>query len=105
MVALILQGAALGLTAAASPGPLQSYLITQTLSGGWRKGAPVAFAPLISDPPVILLILVFLNQIPAMFISVISLAGGIFVLYLAWGLWRGWKSKTQTKLEAAPVLS
>jgi threonine/homoserine/homoserine lactone efflux protein len=88
LMALFLQGVGFGLTAAVSPGPFQSFLITQTLSGGWKRGAPAAFAPLISDPPIIIAILLLLSQLPPNFIQVISLAGGLFVLYLAWGLWR-----------------
>jgi threonine/homoserine/homoserine lactone efflux protein len=89
---LLLQGAALGLTAAASPGPFQTLLISESLAGGWRRGAPVAFAPLITDLPIILLSLFLLDQITGGFLRFVSLAGGLFVLYLAWTLWRGWRS-------------
>ncbi len=86
-----LQGAALGLTAAITPGAFQTYLISESLSGGWRRGAPVAFAPLLSDLPIIILSLFLLSQLPDTFLRVISLAGGIFALYLAWRLWLGWR--------------
>ena len=81
-----LQGAALGFAAAITPGPFQTYLISESLSGGWRRGAPVAFAPLLSDLPIILLSLFLLNQLPESFLRVISTAGGAFALYLAWRL-------------------
>ena len=71
-----LQGAALGFAAAITPGPFQTYLISESLSGGWRRGAPVAFAPLLSDLPIILLSLFLLNQLPENFLQIISLAGG-----------------------------
>jgi len=87
-----LQGAALGFAAALTPGPFQTYLISETLSGGWRRGGPVAFAPLISDLPIIILSLFLLNQLPEYFLRITSLAGGIFVLYLAWRLWLNWRS-------------
>ena len=86
-----LQGAALGFAAAITPGPFQTYLISESLSGGWRRGAPVAFAPLLSDLPIILLSLFLLNQLPESFLRVISLAGGAFALYLAWRLWIKWR--------------
>jgi len=89
------QGTALGLSAAAAPGPFQTYLISQTLLGGWRRGAPVAFAPLISDPPAVIIILLLLNQVPPGFITIITLTGGLFALYLAYGLWRQWQGKDQ----------
>ena len=90
----IFQGLVLGATAGASPGSFQTYLINQTLVGGWRRGAPIAFAPLVSDIPIIIVIVLLLNQLPADFIRIISLAGGLFVLYLAWRLWRQWRSST-----------
>ncbi|MEJ2601068.1 MAG: LysE family transporter [Anaerolineales bacterium] len=94
--ALLVQGLALGLSAAASPGPFQAYLITQTLSGGWRHAAPVAFAPLISDGPIIIGALILLGHLPPVFLRVISLAGGTFVLYLSWGLWKQWRTGPPT---------
>jgi threonine/homoserine/homoserine lactone efflux protein len=86
------QGAAIGITAAASPGPYQTFLISQSLAGGFRRAAPVAFAPLITDLPIILFSLFLLDQMPPYFLRLISLAGGLFVLYLAWGLWKSWRA-------------
>ena len=86
-----LQGAALGFAAALTPGTFQTYLISESLSGGWQRGAPVAFAPLLSDLPIILLSLFLLNQLPESFLRIISLAGGTFALYLAWRLWLNWR--------------
>ncbi len=93
-----LKGLALGLTAAASPGPTQTFLIGQSLAGGWRRGAPVAFAPLISDGPIIFLTILVLEQLPSLLIRIISLTGGLFVLYLAWGLWRQWLNERGQQL-------
>ena len=94
----LIQGAALGLSAAAAPGPFQTYLISQTLLGGWRRGAPVAFAPLFSDPPVVIIVLLLLDRIPPGFIIIITLTGGLFALYLAYGMWRQWREKDQSSL-------
>jgi threonine/homoserine/homoserine lactone efflux protein len=96
LLSYLLQGAALGLSAAASPGPFQTYLISESLSGGWRRGAPVAFAPLITDLPIILFSLFILNQMPSYFLRLVSLAGGLFVFYLAWGLWKRWRQSSGT---------
>jgi len=91
-LAFLLQGLALGLTAAASPGPFQTYLINQTLLGGWRRGATIAVAPLISDIPIVLIILTLLDQLPIYFLRIISLAGGVFLLYISWNTWRQWRA-------------
>ena len=93
--AFLAQGFLLGLTAAVSPGPLLVYLINQSLAGGWRRGMLVAFAPLISDAPIVIVILLLLSQIPPMFLNVVSLAGGLFVFYLAWSLWKQWRLGAQ----------
>jgi threonine/homoserine/homoserine lactone efflux protein len=93
-----LQGIALGLSAAATPGPLQSYLISQTLLGGWRSGIMVAFAPLVSDPLVVFTIVFLLEQLPNSIIQTIGILGGLFALYTAFGIYRQWK-KTFTQLD------
>ena len=67
MLALFLQAASMGLAAAASPGPSQAFLINQTLLGGWKRGAPVALSVFISDPPIVITILLLLNQLPENF--------------------------------------
>jgi len=92
MLAFFLQGIALGLPAAASPGPLQAYLINTTLTGGWRRGIVISLSPLISDGPIVVVILLLLDRIPPGFLRWINIAGGTFVLYIAWGLWRQWRA-------------
>lgn len=99
ILSLLLQGAALGFAAAITPGTFQAYLISESLSGGFRRAAPVAFAPLISDAPIIIFSLLLLNQLPPYFLRLVSLAGGIFALYLAWRLWSSWRSGTEIQVE------
>jgi threonine/homoserine/homoserine lactone efflux protein len=86
-----LQGAALGFAGAITPGTFQTYLIAESLSGGFRRSAPIAFAPLISDFPIVFFSLLLLNQLPPYFLRIVSLAGGVFALYLAWRLWSSWR--------------
>ncbi len=88
MVSYLIQGAALGFAAAAAPGAYQSYLITKTLHAGWRQAIVIALAPLISDPPIVLAVLLLLDQISDRWIDIISLFGGIFIFYMAWGIWQ-----------------
>ena len=40
-------------------------------------------APLISDGPIIFLVLVILTQLPAVFLRALQIVGGLFLLYLA----------------------
>ena len=88
----IIQGLVYGFAAAVQPGPFQTYLISQTLSRGWKRTLPAALAPLISDGPIIVLCLLILSQVPAWLQRFLYVAGGLFVLYLAYGAHKSWKN-------------
>ena len=92
MLPFLIQGLTLGFAAGAQPGPFQTYLISQTLSQGWRRAWIAAFAPLISDGPIVVLALLILSQVPDWFQRVLQIVGGLFVLYLAWGAYKAWKA-------------
>lgn len=87
MLAFLLRGLVLGLPAAAQPGPFQAYLLSQTMKNGWRRTLPAALAPLLSDGPIIVLVVLILTQLPAWFLRAVQIAGGLFILYLAWRAW------------------
>lgn len=91
LITLLLQGAALGTSAAASPGPLQTLLVGETLLGGFRRSFPILFAPLATDLPILALMVLLLRQLPPEAERVLALAGGLYVLNLAWGLHRQWR--------------
>jgi threonine/homoserine/homoserine lactone efflux protein len=88
----IVQGIVYGFAAAAQPGPFQTYLISQSLLKGWRKSVIGALAPLVSDGPIITLCLVVLSQVPDWLKRFLYIAGGLFILYLAFGAYRSWKN-------------
>jgi len=92
--AYLLQGAGFGLAAAAQPGPFMAYLIGQTLAHGWRRTLPAAAAPLISDGPIIALMLLVLTRLPDSFRVLLHLVGGAFILYLAHGAYQNWRHNT-----------
>ena len=94
MLTFLLQGLMLGFAAGAQPGPFQTYLISQTLSQGWRRTWIAAFAPLVSDGPIVALVLLALSQVPDWFQRVLQIAGGLFVLYLAWSAYKAWQAFT-----------
>jgi threonine/homoserine/homoserine lactone efflux protein len=97
----ILQGTTYGFAAAVQPGPLQTYLISQTLNNGWRRTLPAALAPLLSDGPIIALVLLVLAQVPAWFVQFLQVAGGLFVLYLAFNAFQAWRKFDAQKIAAA----
>jgi len=88
----LVQGIGFGFAAAAQPGPFQTYLISQSLARGWRRTLIAAFAPLVSDAPVIMLCLFVLSQIPPWLEQFLHLASGFFILYLAFGAYKAWKT-------------
>src|SRR5215212_2305954 len=88
----ILQGIGYGFAAGVQPGPLQTYIISQTLLKGWRRTLPAALAPLLSDGPIIAICLFVLSQVPGWLQRILFIAGGLFVLYLAYGAYQTWKN-------------
>jgi threonine/homoserine/homoserine lactone efflux protein len=92
MWAYLIQGIGYGFAAAVQPGPFQTYLISQTLSKGWRQTLPAALAPLISDGPIIILTLVVLSHVPVWFQRFLYIAGGLFILYLAYSAFVAWRN-------------
>jgi len=65
-------------------------VISQTLKHGMREGAKVAMAPLVTDLPIILVSLLVLTRLTDFktVLGVISIIGGLFVAYLAYGNFR-----------------
>ncbi len=84
MTAYLLLGITYALAAAIQPGPFQTFLISETLKKGWKKTLPAAFAPVLSDIPIIIVILLILTSIPQWFLSFLQIGGGLLLLYLAY---------------------
>lgn len=93
MLTYVLFGVSYGFAAAAQPGQLQAYLISRAVSNGWRRTLPAAFAPLLSDLPAIIVVLLILTRVPVVMVSVLRLVGGIFLLYLATDAIRRWRRR------------
>ncbi len=76
-------GGGFAFAAAIQPGPLQAFLITRVAASGWRRTLPACLAPVISDLPIALLVLVVLGQLPLLAQHLLRVAGGILLIYLA----------------------
>jgi threonine/homoserine/homoserine lactone efflux protein len=86
MIAYLGKGTLLGLAAGFAPGPLLVLVISETLRHGIREGIKVSAAPLITDIPILLLslfILAGLSEVNVL-LAAVSMAGGLFILYLGW---------------------
>ena len=110
----VLLGATYAFAAAVQPGPFQTYLISSTLTRGWRRTLPAVFAPILSDIPIISLVLLVLTEVPPLAVNLLKLAGGLFLLYLAAGAFASFRAyqapqiggtahTTRTVFEAAVV--
>ncbi|MEW6426819.1 MAG: LysE family transporter [Thermodesulfobacteriota bacterium] len=83
MIHYLAIGTLLGLSAGLAPGPLLALVLSETLRRGVPAGVRVAFAPLVTDLPVVLLTLLVLSRLSGFHqvLGMISLAGGCFLIF------------------------
>ena len=91
MLSYLIFGITYAFAAAVQPGPLLTYIISQTLKKGWRSTLPAAFAPVISDIPILIVILFLLSTMPDSFIFILRIGGGLFLLYLGFRAFKSWQ--------------
>jgi len=86
MISSLLAGVVFGLSAGMAPGPLFMLVISQTLKHNVKEGVKVALAPLVTDLPIIIAALFILSKLTdyERILSLISLGGGLYVLYLSY---------------------
>jgi threonine/homoserine/homoserine lactone efflux protein len=102
MIPYLILGMTYAFAAAVQPGPLQTYLISQTLSQGWRRALPAALSPLLSDGPIILFVLLVLSRVPAWLTQGLRCAGGVLLLYMAVMAVRAWRAYDPEDVGRAP---
>lgn len=77
-----LLGAGIGLGAGLIPGPLHTLVMVTAIKRGFRSGAMVALAPPLADVPVVAVALLVVGSLSNGIVRWLSLAGGLFVLWL-----------------------
>jgi threonine/homoserine/homoserine lactone efflux protein len=77
-----LLGLSLGLGAGLAPGPLLALVVRTTLQDGAAAGVRVAFSPLITDVPIIVIALLVAATLPEAALGALGIAGGAFVIWL-----------------------
>jgi len=82
----LLTGVTLGLAAGLAPGPLLALVVSETLRHGKGHGILVAFAPILTDIPIVLLSVYIMGKLSGFntLLGVISIAGALFISYLAY---------------------
>jgi threonine/homoserine/homoserine lactone efflux protein len=99
MINYLIFGITYSFACVVQPGPFQAFLFSQSVTNGWRKTIPLVFAPLLSDVPVIILVLLVLTNVPPEVLSILQIAGGLFLLYLAFNAYQAWRTFTPNSNE------
>jgi threonine/homoserine/homoserine lactone efflux protein len=97
MLEYLFIGSGFAFAAAIQPGPLQAYLLSSVAQRGWKRTFPASFAPMISDGPIALFVLLVINHMTTTMSRVLQAAGGVFLIYLAWASYKQWKDQTTTR--------
>lgn len=103
MLSLVSQGISIAFAAGAQPGPFTSFLIGRTLAQGWRNSIVLALTPLVTDVPIVLVVLLVLKQFPPELIRAIQIVGGLYLLWLAYGAWKQFRAGVTFTTQAAPT--
>lgn len=63
-----------------------ALVLAQTLRHGPREGCKIALTPLVTDAPIILVAMALATKLAQLrpLLGIVSIAGAVFVLYLAW---------------------
>lgn len=90
MMTALASGALLGLSCGLTPGPLLALVLAQTLRHGPLEGCKIALSPLVTDAMVIFVSFVLASKLSEFrpLLGMVSMAGGCFVLYLAYTSYR-----------------
>jgi len=90
VILLLSTAIVLGATSGLSPGPLLTLVVAESFRGGFRSGAAVAIAPIVTDAPIVLLMLALAHELSSMdsVIGALYLAGSGYLAYLAIEIFR-----------------
>ncbi len=78
------QAMSFGLAAGTGIGPLHTLLMNVTLTYGWRTGVFIALSPLMTDVPIILLMVGLLSQLPPAFGPILNIIGAFALFFIAY---------------------
>ncbi|MDR6226724.1 LysE family translocator [Desmospora profundinema] len=84
----VIVAATFGISAGFAPGPFMALILTESLSGGWRRGVLASMAPLITDGAMILLSLWMLSAFSPPMFAVMEGVGGLVMFYFGYSTWK-----------------
>ncbi len=80
----LLSGFVLGSAGGLTPGPTLTLVIAQTLRYDLKEGLKIAVSPLLTDAPIVAVVIVVLSRVDAApVLGTVSLLGSCFLAYLA----------------------
>ena len=90
MMTALATGMFLGVSCGLAPGPLLALVLAQTLRHGGREGCKIALTPLVTDAPIIVVTLGLAARLAQLrpLLGLVAIAGGLFVMFLAWDSFR-----------------
>jgi threonine/homoserine/homoserine lactone efflux protein len=102
LLAALLAGLAVGVPAGLTPGPLMTLVISQTLRHGPREGAVIAASPLLTDLPIIAVSFILLGSFAGVdwLLGLLSVIGGVYILWLARETWRSGPVRADAAVQA-----
>lgn len=100
-------GLLMGLVAGLTPGPLLTLVIAQSLQYGIAAGVKVALAPVMTDAPIIFLMLLLVGQLSGFtsIIGLLSIVGSGYVFYMAYDTAKPKQPLTQRSQDKARSIS
>lgn len=78
----LLLGLGIGWAAGIAPGPLSVLVVTSAIQRGFGAGARIAVAPLLTDGPIVALGVLLATGVPGEVVDALSVAGGIYLVWL-----------------------
>ncbi len=101
MLTYLILGTTLAFAAAIQPGPFQTYIISQSLSKGWKSVLPAALGPLISDIPIFIVVMVILNTMPESMVHALQIGGGLLLFYFSYKTYVDLRKQAEQSIEKA----
>jgi threonine/homoserine/homoserine lactone efflux protein len=90
VISLISTAVVLGATSGLTPGPLLTLVAAESFRHGFRSGAAVAIAPILTDAPIVLLMMLLANAVSSIdpLVGALYFAGSGYLVYLSIEIFR-----------------
>jgi threonine/homoserine/homoserine lactone efflux protein len=99
MLTYLIFGITYAFAAAVQPGPFQAYIISQIFSRGWKPVLPAAFAPILSDIPIFILIMLILTNVSEVMIHALQIGGGLLLFFMAYKTYNDLRSHSKNTVQ------